>query len=148
MTVELLDFYQKPSSNPVLEPIFIQFLQPLREKLNQLSYTLMAVKAAKTMKTPKESIDFLGGIANLYEKDPNEISTFIFSKIECAHYQLRNNDLLGCKSAMEQCEKALNNMTYSADPIVTASYYRVSADYYKVKQKNGNSPKKKRKKFL
>jgi len=51
--------------------------------------------------------------------------------MEAAHYKLIINDVEGCKAAMEECEKILDDLP-ETEPVINASFYRVSANYYKV----------------
>ncbi len=51
--------------------------------------------------------------------------------MEGAHYKLVVGDFEDCKETMEQCEKILEGLT-NVEPVINASFYRVSADYYKV----------------
>jgi 26S proteasome regulatory subunit N9 len=52
--------------------------------------------------------------------------------METAHYRLASNDIAGVKKAMDECEKILDGMA-GVDTDVYASYYRVCADYNKVR---------------
>ena len=51
--------------------------------------------------------------------------------MEAAHYKLIINDIEGCKAAMEESEKILDDLP-ETEPVINASFYRVSANYYKV----------------
>jgi len=53
--------------------------------------------------------------------------------MEAAHYKLIINDIEGCKAAMDECEKILDDLP-ETEPVINASFYRVSANYYKVIQ--------------
>jgi len=52
--------------------------------------------------------------------------------MEGAHYKLLIGDLTGCKAAIDECEKILDEIS-GIDTVINATYYRVAADYYKVK---------------
>jgi hypothetical protein len=51
--------------------------------------------------------------------------------MEAASYKLARGDLAGALASMEESEKILDKMP-TVEPVIHASYYRVSADYYKV----------------
>jgi 26S proteasome regulatory subunit N9 len=52
--------------------------------------------------------------------------------MEVAHYKLLTGKIEECKADIEECEK-IQEKLLSTDPIINASFYRVSADYYKAR---------------
>jgi 26S proteasome regulatory subunit N9 len=63
---------------------------------------------------------------------------FVLAKMEAAHYRLITGDADGCKKAIDECAKILETLP-SVEPIINASFYRVSADYYKVREREGRN---------
>jgi len=51
--------------------------------------------------------------------------------MEAAHYKLIINDIEGCIASMDECEKILDDLP-EIEPVINASFYKVSADYFKV----------------
>jgi 26S proteasome regulatory subunit N9 len=52
--------------------------------------------------------------------------------MEAAHIKLLLTKLDDCKADIDSCEKLLDQIP-GTEPIINASFYRVSADYYKAK---------------
>ena len=56
----------------------------------------------------------------------------MLATMESAHFKLLLGDNEGTKEAMDKCEKILDSLD-SVDLTVHASFYRVSGDYFKVR---------------
>ena len=78
-------------------------------------------------KDPKNSIAFLEKASKKVE----DKDAYVLCVMEAAHFKLLLRDMEGTKAAMEECEKILDLLD-GVDPIIHASFYRVSADYNKV----------------
>ncbi len=62
---------------------------------------------------------------------PPAAEAYALSHSAIAYAQLLNGDLPNSKASLEACEKILSGLD-GIEPMVNASYYEVSADYYKV----------------
>jgi len=99
--------------------------------MNQIMLVQYISRASQQCKDPKESLDFL--VSNTeFLKEKNIKDAYCLSIMEAAHYKLIINDIEGCKAAMEESEKILDDLP-ETEPVINASFYRVSANYYKVK---------------
>ena len=59
------------------------------------------------------------------------MDAFVFISMELAHFKLLTGKIEECKADIDECEKIQEKMMV-LDPVINASFYRVSADYYKV----------------
>jgi 26S proteasome regulatory subunit N9 len=81
---------------------------------------------------PRKSLTFLQPhITSLSTKKESQ-DAFVLASMESAHYKLIISDLEGCKTCIDECKKIIDSLE-GLDIDVNANFYRVSADYYKVK---------------
>jgi 26S proteasome regulatory subunit N9 len=80
------------------------------------------------IKDPKAAIEFLTGVG---EKVKEDKSAYVLAIMETAHYQLHLKDLVATQQAIESSQKTLDTLD-GVDPVVHASFYRVSAEFHKV----------------
>ncbi|KAJ3331925.1 26S proteasome regulatory subunit [Blyttiomyces sp. JEL0837] len=132
LTLVLLNFVNIPSAAPYLVPVYNEFIIDFAKKLNQLSLVQYATKASRTLPDPEKSLAFLFIQVERLKDDAEHKEAFVLATMECAHIKLLLNDLEGCKTDIDQCEKILDDLP-ATDPVINASFYRVSADYYKAK---------------
>ncbi len=85
----------------------------------------------------KLSQEFLASHTEKLKGYKNAKDAYVLSTMETAHYKLINKDMEGCKAAIDECEKALEQLS-GVETIINASFYRVAADYYKVKKFGGD----------
>lgn len=79
----------------------------------------------------KSSQEFLARHTEKLKGNKNAKDAYVLAAMETAHYKLINKDMGGCKAAIDECEKVLEQLN-SVETIINASFYRVAADYYKV----------------
>lgn len=79
----------------------------------------------------KEAQEFLKTLTEKVNKDETR-DAYVLAKTETAHFGLLLGDLDTTKKDLEECSKHLDSFD-SVDPQINASFLRVSADYYKVK---------------
>ncbi|KAJ3413548.1 26S proteasome regulatory subunit [Chytridiales sp. JEL 0842] len=132
LTLALEKFVTKPAAAPFLVPLYEEFISDWSKKMNQLSLVQYATKASRTIKDPSKALEFLTALADRLKDKPDHLDAHILSTMEAAHIKLLLKDLEGCKSDIEKSEKLLEKIT-SIEPVINASFYRVSADYYKAK---------------
>ena len=70
--------------------------------------------------------------AKLKEQQSASKEAYVLAIMETAHYKLSTGDVDGCKESIDESEKLLDQLP-SIDPVINASFYRVSADYYEKK---------------
>lgn len=158
LTVLLESFLVTPGSSAYLVPLYQEFIVDFVKKINQLKLVQFVAKAAQTLKDPAKSLAFLqvqvdrlkpptstasttDSSTNTTTSVPvnnhsNNLSAYVLAVTEAAHIKLVLADLEGCKTDIETCEKILEGGSGDyggTEPIVNASFYRVSADYFKAK---------------
>jgi 26S proteasome regulatory subunit N9 len=57
---------------------------------------------------------------------------YVLAVMESASFQLKLNQEQEIKTSIDRCEKILDGFD-SVEPVIYASFYRVSAEYYKAK---------------
>lgn len=74
-------------------------------------------------------------LTSLVEKvnAPESRDAYVQAVMETAYIKLMLSDLEGTKSAIDECEKILDGFD-SVETVIHASFYRVCADFYKVKE--------------
>jgi 26S proteasome regulatory subunit N9 len=80
---------------------------------------------------PQAAISFLETIASKVEANKD---AYVLAVMEAAHFKLALHNLEATKVAMEECETILDTLA-GVDPVIHASFYRVSADYNKVRSR-------------
>lgn len=78
-----------------------------------------------------ESVSFLNEIIAKVDT-PETKDVYVLALMESAQFKLRLNQTEQVKKAIDDSEKILDGFD-SVDTIIYASFYRVSAEYYKVK---------------
>lgn len=78
-----------------------------------------------------EAYDFLKEAEAEFQK-LEAPEAYVLTNMEAAHFQLLLGDVAGTKAAMDACAKKLDEFD-SVEPIVHASFYRVSGNYHKSK---------------
>lgn len=63
---------------------------------------------------------------------PETKDVYVLALVEVASFQLKLNQAEDVKKAIDESEKILDGFD-SVEPIIYASFYRVSAEYYKAK---------------
>ena len=77
-----------------------------------------------------KAIQFLDEIILNVDNNDNK-DAFVLAKMENAHYHLLSGDIVTIKKAIDECQKIIDTLN-NVENIIYASFYRVSADYYKV----------------
>jgi 26S proteasome regulatory subunit N9 len=129
LTLTLQEFVAAAGSGPFLVPLYQNVISEFESKLNPLSLVDFLVKAARQMTGPMDALQFL---SSKHDRLKNKEALFLLT-METAHYQLATGDVAGCKKAMDDCGKLLETELSTMEPLINASYFRVSADYYKAK---------------
>ncbi|KAI9202273.1 uncharacterized protein BJ171DRAFT_182520 [Polychytrium aggregatum] len=131
LTLALAKFQDLPGAGQFLIPLCEHFISDWEKHINKLSLIQFAARASKELKDPKASLEFLAAYAEKLKDNDQAKDAFVLATMEAAHYKLITDNLDGCRAAIDQCEKILEQLT-ATDPTINASFYRVSAHYYKV----------------
>ncbi|KAF7732299.1 26S proteasome regulatory subunit [Apophysomyces ossiformis] len=148
LTKEVVDFFKDSESGPFRLPIFQQFVAKWEDKINTLSLVTIALSAAKQFKgekneiqlfslltdgmlEPNDSVEFLSNIISKVDK-PEMQDVYVYAVMEMSHFKLKLQQWDEVKKAIDKCDKILDHFD-SVQTVIYASFYRVSADYYKAK---------------
>lgn len=124
-------FYNDQSAIQFYMPLYTGFIVDFEKHLNQLNLVQILSKTAKHLSTPKESISFLGKHLERLSKDKQNVSAYCLLATESAEYKLLSGDTASCLETIRECEILIEKM--NADPCINASFYSLSADYFKSK---------------
>ncbi|CAO3631551.1 unnamed protein product [Cunninghamella blakesleeana] len=125
----IIQFIYISVTRPFQVPIYQQFVAEWESKINRLSLVSIALKAAGQLKNPQESVDFLQHIINKVDT-PESKDVYVHAVMEAAHFQLLLGQVDEVKKVIDSSEKILDGFDSVETPIY-ASFYRVSAEYYK-----------------
>ncbi|CEP09222.1 hypothetical protein [Parasitella parasitica] len=131
LTTKILDFFNEPESAPFQIPLFQNFVAEWEDKANKLSLVSIALQAAKQFSDLNESVSFLSEIIKKVDA-PETKDVYVLALMESEQFKLKLNQTDDVKKAIEESEKILDGFD-SVDTAIYASFYRVSAEYYKVK---------------
>ena len=81
---------------------------------------------------PTDAGEALRFLESLVEKVKSENDALALLQMELAHYKLLGNDVAACEQLIESTQKLLDRLP-SIEPAVHANFYRVNADFCKVK---------------
>lgn len=129
LTLIILEFFKDSRSNPFKIAVFQKFVADWEDKINKLSLVTMAQQAAAQFSNVNESVEFLDEIVKKVDT-PETQDAHVLASMECAHYLLKNKQVETVKKTIDDSEKILD-MFDSVETSIYASFYRVSAEYYK-----------------
>ncbi|KAI8329850.1 hypothetical protein BC941DRAFT_442059 [Chlamydoabsidia padenii] len=129
LTQKVLEFFKQAESGPFQVSIYQQFVAEWENKINRLSLVTIALQAASQFKDAQASVDFLQHIITKVDT-PDSQDVYVLAVMEAAHFQLLLDQADQVKKVMERSEKILDGFD-SVETAIHASFYRVSAEYYK-----------------
>ncbi|KAJ3136169.1 26S proteasome regulatory subunit [Physocladia obscura] len=132
LTLVLNKFVRLPSATPFLVPLYDEFVSEWQKRMNQLSLVLFVTTASRTIKDPTTSLAFLNRQVERLKDQSEDRDSYVLASMEAAHIKLVSADFEGCKASIDESEKILSDLPV-VDTVINASFYRVSADYYKAK---------------
>ncbi|KAI9144062.1 hypothetical protein BKA69DRAFT_1058022 [Paraphysoderma sedebokerense] len=148
LTLAIESFLAHPQSGPYLIPLYKNFVKDFESKLNQLRLVAgLGVLGARQTGDPQASINFLDALAEKCKpaepkKDekttPDQTSqeAYILCIMESSHYHLLLGHFETVLKNIKKCEVLLDSLA-GVDNRVSATFYRVGADYYKAKSDYG-----------
>ncbi|CAG79238.1 hypothetical protein B0I72DRAFT_133261 [Yarrowia lipolytica] len=129
LTDALAELYADPRSKPLRLRIFTQFIQVFERNLNQLKLVIFGVLAAAQCNNDEETLGFLTSLADKVSHKPDTQDAYVYAQIEIARVKLRLKDMDGAREVLNSVTGTIDSLN-SVDPIITAAYYGVNADYY------------------
>ncbi|EGF84237.1 hypothetical protein BATDEDRAFT_15571 [Batrachochytrium dendrobatidis JAM81] len=133
LTVSIEKFAALPAAVPFFLALYDNFIVDFEKKINPISLVKFLIQVAHQMKDPKAALSFLSAQSEkLKEWGVGSKEAYVLAVMETAHYRVVTGDLEGCKIAMEESEKLLDELP-ATETVISAAFYRVSADYYNYK---------------
>ncbi|KAI9474215.1 MAG: PCI domain-containing protein [Benjaminiella poitrasii] len=131
LTQAILEFFKNPESTPYRISLFQNFVAEWEEKINKLSLVSIALQAANQFPDLQDSVNFLSDITTKVDTAETK-DVYVLAVMEAAAFKLKLGQVEDVKKAIEASEKILDGFD-SVETVIYASFYRVSAEYYKVK---------------
>ncbi|KAI8876297.1 PCI-domain-containing protein [Backusella circina FSU 941] len=131
LTLKIIEFFKEPESAPFQIRVFQNFVAEWESKINKLSLVTIALQAASQFNDLKDSVEFLNQIiAKVDEAGTKDV--YVLAVMESANFKLKLGESDEVKKAIDESEKILDGFD-SVETVIYASFYRVSAEYYKAK---------------
>jgi 26S proteasome regulatory subunit N9 len=134
LTIELVKMTALPESSTQLLALYDNFIKPWQSKMNKISLITVLSRVCK-QKDAAQAIVFLQTFADGLKTDKNHQDAYVLVSAEMAFYKLSSGKLEDCYATILECEKILDRLSH-AESSINASFYRVSAEYYKVYSSN------------
>ncbi|OLY85129.1 putative 26S proteasome regulatory subunit rpn9 [Smittium mucronatum] len=135
LTTKSQIFLMDPNSAPFRASFYSDFVVDWEKHMNKIKLVSFALCAAKTFQDLNESVKFMEKIAEKVNKEDSK-DAYILAKLEQAHFKLVLNEIDPAQLILKEADQTLLLMD-NIEPVVYAAYYRVSADFYKVKANFG-----------
>lgn len=132
LTSSLVEFYKDEESAPQRLTMYNNFVIKFADKINQLKLVAIALSTSTQCRDDKERLVFLQTLVTRVDK-PSSQDAFVFAITELGRVKLSLEDLTGARADLGRAGEMLDSLD-SVDNVVHASFYRVNADYYGVKQ--------------
>ncbi|KZV72320.1 hypothetical protein PENSPDRAFT_663848 [Peniophora sp. CONT] len=131
LTLKLAEFIDHPLAQPYRTDVFRQFVRDFEERLNPLRLVEMGAKVAEDIDNPAAHLSFLTDLLSRVPADKApEAHVLLLSTL--AHAKLSFGAPEDCRSDLTAAQTVLDALP-SAAPSVSATYYRVAADYHKAR---------------
>ena len=127
LTLELNAALLNPDFVSIITKVYSNFVIDFQQKMNKISL-IRFVSLCAQQKKPQEALKFLDGFRTELE---NEDEAQVLLETEYCNYLLTTNQFDECLKKLRECELLMDKFQYS-ETVVNASFYRVSAAYYKV----------------
>ncbi|KAI0297985.1 hypothetical protein BC826DRAFT_1000114 [Russula brevipes] len=131
LTQKVDEFFDYPLAKPYRVDVYTRFVRDFEERLNPLRLAEMGIKISQDIDNPAQHLEFLTDLLSRITQDKSpDAHVLVFSTL--AHAKLLFGDLEGSKTDIDAAWKILDNLD-GVDNSVNGAYYRVAADYYKVR---------------
>ncbi|RKP34962.1 hypothetical protein BJ085DRAFT_41317 [Dimargaris cristalligena] len=131
LTLKVEEFTRIPEAGPYLIPLYEHFVSDWEKKVSQVKFVLIALAVARQYHDFKQALEFMDSIMAKVDT-PETQDAYVLALMEAGHFQLLLGNLEGTATALEKGEKILDGFN-TVDPVIHASFYRVSADFNKAK---------------
>ncbi|WFD02018.1 26S proteasome regulatory subunit [Malassezia obtusa] len=140
LTLLIDEFLRHPASQQGTFQIdlYENFIRTFAKSINQLKLANFGVIVSRqfsgtshTHTDAARAYEFLHALAQEAEQKDLQ-DAYVLLAMEAAHFQLLLGDVVATKTAMDKSAKVLDSFD-SVEPVVHASFYRVSGNYHKSK---------------
>ncbi|QIX00575.1 hypothetical protein AMS68_006092 [Peltaster fructicola] len=129
LTELLLEFYADEHSTKSRIPLYENFIKSFADKINQLKLVKLALGAANQIQDEEQRLKFLETLTARVDK-PASQDAYVFALTSVASVRLDLGQTAEARKDLDKCESILDTFD-SVETAVHASFYRVSANYYK-----------------
>ena len=133
LTLVVDEFLANPASQqrPLQIDLYDKFIRTFAKSINHLKLATYGVIVSRQFQDAAEAHEFLQRLVAENDR-PETRDAFVLLTMEAAHFKLLLGDVAGTKAAMDRCAKLLDAFD-AVEPVVHASFYRVSGNYHKSK---------------
>ncbi|OAA54795.1 proteasome regulatory particle subunit [Niveomyces insectorum RCEF 264] len=126
LTDALLVVFNDEQSESLRLPFFKVFILKFADRINQLKFVDLALKAAETYEN--EKLAFLQSVAKRVDHEDSQ-DAFVFATVAAARVKLALRDFDGARQDLDRAERVLD--TFDAiENVVHAAFYDTNALYY------------------
>ncbi|KAI8579184.1 hypothetical protein K450DRAFT_243163 [Umbelopsis ramanniana AG] len=129
LTQKVLEYLNEPESGPYQISLFQKFVVDWESKINKLSLVYIGLTTARKFTELQDSVNFLSEIITKVDT-PETKDAYVYAVMEAAYFKLLMGQTEETKKAIDECEKILDQFD-SVETVIYASFYRVSAEYFK-----------------
>ena len=126
LTILLLELLKVKEFQLELNQIYTNFIKFFQSKMNKISL-IKIVSICASQKQPQLALDFLNTFDSELKDDEEGQLLLLSQKL---NYLLMLSRFDDCLEKLNECQKLMENKNF--DIVINASYYRASANYYKV----------------
>jgi len=128
LTDSLVDFFNNPASADQRLDFYKVFILKFADKINQLKFVDLGLKAATQCKDDRERLAFLTDLAKKVDNE-NTQDAFVYATIAAAKVKLQLRDAEAARKDLDNAEKILDTFD-SVETKVHAAFYETNATYY------------------
>ncbi|CAK7201875.1 26S proteasome regulatory subunit [Sporothrix eucalyptigena] len=131
LTEALLVVFNDEQSEELRLPFFKTFVLKFADKINQLKFVDLALKAAESCKDDKERLAFLESVAKRVDHEDSQ-DAHVYALIAVARVKLSLRNFDEARSDLDRAERVLDTFD-SVENSVHASFYDTNSLYYQAK---------------
>ncbi|PVV04850.1 hypothetical protein BB560_000641, partial [Smittium megazygosporum] len=136
LTETAFEFLTDPRSEQFRLSFYLNFISYWGKNMNKTKLVIFAVLAANQLQDKNEVDDLFSKVLQIVNT-PESQDAYAFALLENGNFKLLQNDLDSTMETMKQAKQIISSLN-KVDPVIHASYYRLNADYYKVKANFGD----------